>query len=76
MATLSNGAERVDTFCTQSPPATHEQITNAFWNACRGDQRAVAEYLLGRGADRNWIGPEHETPLDAADEHGGPALIR
>ncbi|MEO7714079.1 MAG: ankyrin repeat domain-containing protein [Gemmatimonadaceae bacterium] len=67
--------ERVNRFCMQTPPPPHEQITNAFWHACRGDQRAVAEYLLGRGADRNWIGHDHTTPLDAADEHGGAALV-
>ena len=68
--------ERVEHLCTQSPPPPHEQITNAFWHACRGDQRAVAEYLLGLGADRNWIGYDHKTPLDAADEHGGLALLQ
>ena len=68
--------ERVEQFCMQTPPPTHEQITNAFWHACRGDQRAVAEYLIGRGADRNWIGHDHKTALDAADEHGGLALVQ
>ena len=31
-----------------------------------GDQQPVAEYLLGRGADVNWIGWGNQTPLDVA----------
>jgi hypothetical protein len=29
------------------------QIDNAFWCACHGGQRATAEYLLERGANRD-----------------------
>jgi ankyrin repeat protein len=47
-----------------APPA--REITNAFWCACHGGQRITAEYLLDRGADLNWIGHDHLTPLDAA----------
>ena len=45
---------------------TAEEITNAFWCACHGGQRATAEYLLDHGADINWIGHDDLTPLDAA----------
>ena len=67
--------ERVERFCMHTPPPAAEQITNAFWHACRGGQRAVAEYLLGRGADQNWIGYDRKTPLDAAHEHGDRDLV-
>jgi ankyrin repeat protein len=44
-----------------------DDITNAFWCACHGGQRAAAEYLLGRGAEINWVGYDKLTPLDAAN---------
>jgi ankyrin repeat protein len=48
--------------CSGSP----DEITNAFWCACHGGQRGTAEYLLGKGADLNWVGYDGLTPLDAA----------
>jgi hypothetical protein len=45
-------------------------VTNAFWCACHGGQRAAAEYLLERGADLNWVGHNERTPLDAAERNG------
>ncbi len=57
-------------FAGDPPPA--EAITNAFWCACHGGQREAAEYLLGFGADINWIGYNGLTPLDAATRsHAG-----
>ena len=60
-------------FATDAPPASGE-VTNAFWCACHGGQRGPAEYLLGRGADLNWI-PNYakQPPLDVA---GGPSTGR
>lgn len=52
-----------------------QQITNAFWHACRGGQRATAEYLLALGAHVNWIGHDQKTPYDAARESGDEALL-
>jgi uncharacterized protein len=51
------------------PPAG--DISAAFWNACRAGQLAMAQYLLGHGADPDWTAPwSGETPLDAArDKH-------
>ena len=48
-----------------------EQVSQAFWHACSGGQRRAAEYLLGRGADLNWV-PDYAkgTPLDAATGAG------
>jgi ankyrin repeat protein len=48
-----------------------QQVSQALWHACCGGQRRAAEYLLGRGADANWV-PDYAkgTPLDAAAGDG------
>jgi uncharacterized protein len=57
---------------------TEQQLTDAFWQACHGGHRRMAEYLLTRGADLNgtpsWGGG---TPLDVAAsvDTGREALI-
>ena len=48
------------------PPGPSEEITNAFWHACRAGQLGTAEYLLDQGAELNWVGHDGKTPLDAA----------
>jgi uncharacterized protein len=58
------------------PPLSSEQITNAFWHACRGGQLAVAQELLEHGANLNWIGHERKTPLDVARESGASELVQ
>jgi ankyrin repeat protein len=67
--------DRVRDLCSTAPPPTRDQITNAFWNACRGGQRPAAEYLLEHGADLNWIGHDGKTPYDVAQESGDADLI-
>jgi hypothetical protein len=67
--------DRVQELCVQTPPPAAEHITNAFWHACRGGQREAAEYLLNRGADLNWIGYDHRTPLDVAHESSVSELV-
>jgi len=48
-----------------APP--QKEVTEAFWQACHGGQRATAEFLLARGADLNWIPPwSPQTPLEIA----------
>lgn len=47
--------------------ASAEELTNALWCACHGGQRVVAEMLLDQGGDRDWIGHDGLTPLDAAE---------
>jgi ankyrin repeat protein len=44
-----------------------DELTNALWCACHGGQRDAAEMLLQQGADRDWIGHDGLTPLDAAE---------
>jgi uncharacterized protein len=58
-----------DRFAAAEPPR-HEDVTEAFWAACHGGQRGAAEYLLDRGADRDWIGYDGLTPLDVARRSG------
>jgi ankyrin repeat protein len=50
---------------------TPEELSQAFWHACAGGQRRAAEYLLGHGADLNWV-PDYAkgTPFDAASGRG------
>ncbi len=59
---------RVEQLLTRTPPPAPAEVNDAFWQACHGGQRRVAELLLARGADVNWI-PDYaeRTPLDAAD---------
>jgi ankyrin repeat protein len=58
---------RVTSFAEAAPSPGPDDISVAFWNACRAGQLVVARYLLARGADLNWPAPwSGETPLDAA----------
>ncbi len=50
-------------------------ITNAFWCACHGGQRATAEYLLARGANLHWVGYDGLTPVEAARRSGAGELV-
>jgi ankyrin repeat protein len=68
--------DRVDEYFKAAPPPTPDEVTNAFWCACHGGQRAAAEYLLDRGADLNWVGYDKLSPLDAANRNGAAALVQ
>ena len=61
---------RVDELIAAEAPTT-QQLTDAFWQACHGGQRRMAEHLLALGAELNgtpsWA---DSTPLDAADSLG------
>ena len=57
-------------------PPPDDEVTNAFWCACHGGRRAAAEYLLERGADRDWVGHDGLTALDAARRSGADALAQ
>jgi ankyrin repeat protein len=43
-----------------------EDVSQGFWHACAAGQRRAAEFLLGQGAELNWV-PDYAsgTPLDA-----------
>jgi ankyrin repeat protein len=66
---------RVEECCKTSPGPSPQEITGAFWSACRGGQQETAAYLLARGGDLNWVGWGDKTPLDAARESGNETLI-
>lgn len=38
-------------------------------------QRAMAECLLERGADLNWVGHDGQSPLDAANRSGAAEVV-
>jgi len=59
----------------EDPPPTRDEITRAFWHACRAAQQTTAACLLERGANPRWIGWDHKTPLQAAEESGNPEFI-
>jgi uncharacterized protein len=42
---------RVDEFLAADPAPSQEDLDEAFWQACHGGQRRMAEYLLDRGAN-------------------------
>ncbi len=66
----------LDRVKTYFPGATSEEVNVAFWGACHGGQRQCAEYLLGHGAELNWIPPwEPMTPLDAAQRSEATDLV-
>lgn len=65
--------DRVVKECSEREPMAQE-ITEAFWCACHGGQRESAEFLLNRGADRNWIGWDRLTPAGAARRSGALEL--
>jgi ankyrin repeat protein len=62
---------RLDELIAAEEPTT-QQLTDAFWQACHGGQRRIAEHLLTLGAELNgtpsWS--DSSTPLDAADSLG------
>jgi ankyrin repeat protein len=62
---------RVKELQAAEPPPTAEDINGAFWQACHGGQRRMAEYLLGCGADINTV-PDYsdDAPLDIAGSIG------
>jgi ankyrin repeat protein len=68
--------DRLEASVTGDPPPSPDDVTHAFWSACHGGQRPAAEFLLGRGADMNWISTWDElTPLDAAARSEATDLV-
>jgi ankyrin repeat protein len=65
----------VEDLLAADPPRAGDDVTNAFWCACHGGQRATAEILLERGADLDWVGHDGLTPLDAARRSGAEEVV-
>jgi uncharacterized protein len=58
-----------------APAPARDEITRAFWHACRAAQQNTAAFLLERGADPDWVGWDHKTPRQVANESGNAAFI-
>lgn len=58
--------DRVERHFAGDATIAPDEVTEAFWCACHGGQDGSAEYLLGRGANINWIGYDGLTPIEAA----------
>lgn len=67
--------DRLQEHFARDPKPSRPEVTNAFWNACHGGQLESAFYLLEQGADLNWVGHNHLTPLDAAVRKGHGEVI-
>ena len=67
--------DRIEAAFAAEPIPAPDEVTVAFWSACHGGQRQAAEYLLGRGADLNWIGWDDLTPLDVATQAEASDLV-
>jgi ankyrin repeat protein len=59
----------------EQPPPTPDEITRAFWHACRAAQQNTAAFLVERGADPDWVGWDHKTPRQVASESGDSDFI-
>ena len=69
-------ADRIEEHFAGHTPPTSDEVDRAFWGACHGGREDAARYLLGRGADVNWIPPwENLTPLDAAARENAEDLV-
>jgi ankyrin repeat protein len=67
--------DRVAHCFEQEPKPDGDQITAALWHACRGGQLETVQYLVGKGANINWIGWDRMTPLDEAQQSGNQKLV-
>ena len=67
--------DRLTGYFERTPGPPSEEITAALWHACTGGQRQTAEYALEKGANLNWIGWDHQTPLDRAQRSGNAQLV-
>jgi uncharacterized protein len=66
---------RVDEFLAAGPPPASSEIDAAFWQACHGGQRRMAEYLLAQGADIN-ASPDYAHGQTALEVAGAAGTMR
>lgn len=68
--------DRLEERWAVEPRPGPDELAGALWYACHGGQQRAAEWLLARGAERNWISPwDQLTPLDAARRSGAAELV-
>ncbi|GGC14732.1 ankyrin repeat domain-containing protein [Dyadobacter sediminis] len=68
--------DRLESYFTKESKPEAGEIDRAFWGCCHGGQKVAAAFLLGQGANINWI-PDWEnlSPLDAAQREGADELV-
>jgi uncharacterized protein len=59
--------DRVEAYFAEDPQGSAEDATPCLWGACHGGHLDVAEFLVARGADPNWVGWDDLTSLDVAE---------
>jgi hypothetical protein len=68
--------DRVTNAFTGGEPPGPGDVDAAFWGACHGGRTETAEFLLGRGAQLNWVPPWAQlTPLEAAEREQADDLV-
>jgi uncharacterized protein len=67
--------DRVRTELATEPAPEEERTTTAFRAACGGGHLDIAELLLAKGADINWVGWGDQTPLDVAQGAEATELV-
>jgi hypothetical protein len=67
--------DRVEAYFDVEPRPTAEETNECLWGACHGGHRDVAEFLLARGADINWVGWDDLTPLDTAERSEATQVV-
>jgi ankyrin repeat protein len=68
--------DRVAAYFEPEPKPESDEATCALWHACRGGQLETAQYLVGKGANLNWVGWDKIAPLDGAKQSGNPDLVQ
>jgi ankyrin repeat protein len=67
--------DRLATYFEPDRKPADDQLTAGLWHACRGGQLQTAQYLIGKGANLNWVGWDNIAPLDAARQSGNQELV-
>jgi ankyrin repeat protein len=66
--------DRLQPYFEQEAAPSEQEVRGALWHACRGGQLEAAQFLIAKGADRNWIGWDNIAPLDGARQSGNAEL--
>jgi uncharacterized protein len=66
--------DHLETYFAGAAPCAPQEVTDAFWCACHGGQRA-AEYVVERGADLFGSAMTSLTPADAAERSNAIELV-
>ena len=67
--------DRVAGHFDSAPPPVPDEVTASLWGACHGGHRDVAEFLVERGGDVNWVGWDDLTPLDVAQRSDADDVV-